>query len=118
MYVAELANDIRLASAAGGILATQGSIAPEARPSATMQRIELLDGPTLWPELRELMGEEQRASILAGAATKAHQRTLLSWLMALVAGLRSEEHTSELQSLMRNSYAVICLKKKTQLHNK
>src|SRR3546814_11905932 len=34
------------------------------------------------------------------------------------AGLRSEEHTSELQSLMRHSYAVFCLtkKKKTQ-HN-
>src|SRR3546814_10023347 len=28
------------------------------------------------------------------------------------AGLRSEEHTSELQSLMRISYAVFCLKKK------
>src|SRR3546814_2072531 len=28
-------------------------------------------------------------------------------------GRRSEEHTSELQSLMRNSYAVFCLKKKT-----
>src|SRR3546814_7047742 len=27
-----------------------------------------------------------------------------------VAGQRSEEHTSELQSLMRNSYAVFCLK--------
>src|SRR3546814_6354047 len=27
---------------------------------------------------------------------------------------RSEAHTSELQSLMRSSYAVICLKKKTQ----
>src|SRR3546814_4443725 len=27
-------------------------------------------------------------------------------------GGRSEEHTSELQSLMRNSYAVFCLKKK------
>src|SRR3546814_6607048 len=27
--------------------------------------------------------------------------------------MRSEEHTSELQSLMRNSYAVFCLKKKT-----
>src|SRR3546814_2407505 len=26
--------------------------------------------------------------------------------------IRSEEHTSELQSLMRNSYAVFCLKKK------
>src|SRR3546814_1853866 len=28
--------------------------------------------------------------------------------------VRSEEHTSELQSLMRTSYAVLCLKKKTQ----
>src|SRR3546814_3555661 len=28
--------------------------------------------------------------------------------------LRSEEHTSELQSLMRTSYAVFCLKKKTE----
>src|SRR3546814_1206891 len=34
---------------------------------------------------------------------------------------RSEEHTSELQSLMRNSYAVFCLKnksKQTQKHSK
>src|SRR3546814_7540534 len=30
---------------------------------------------------------------------------------------RSEEHTSELQSLMRISYAVFCLKKKTQKSN-
>src|SRR3546814_3231181 len=30
-----------------------------------------------------------------------------------VKGMRSEEHTSELQSLMRISYAVFCLKKKT-----
>src|SRR3546814_4138851 len=32
--------------------------------------------------------------------------------------VRSEEHTSELQSLMRISYAVFCLKKKTQQHHK
>src|SRR3546814_7870653 len=31
---------------------------------------------------------------------------------------RSEEHTSELQSLMRISYAVICLKKKKNIHVK
>src|SRR3546814_4764687 len=31
---------------------------------------------------------------------------------------RSEEHTSELQSLMRISYAVFCLKKNTTTHNK
>src|SRR3546814_6415846 len=30
----------------------------------------------------------------------------------VVASMRSEEHTSELQSLMRISYAVFCLKKK------
>src|SRR3546814_10090140 len=30
--------------------------------------------------------------------------------------IRSEEHTSELQSLMRNSYAVFCLKKKNKKH--
>src|SRR3546814_1002705 len=35
--------------------------------------------------------------------------------MAVV--LRSEEHTSELQSLMRISYAVFCLKKNTQYYS-
>src|SRR3546814_2160946 len=34
------------------------------------------------------------------------------------APLRSEEHTSELQSLMRISYAVFCLKKKKNLESK
>src|SRR3546814_982749 len=29
---------------------------------------------------------------------------------------RSDEHTSELQSLMRNSYAVFCLQKQKQIH--
>src|SRR3546814_6767322 len=33
-------------------------------------------------------------------------------------GSRSEEHTSELQSLMRISYAVFCLKKKNKKKNK
>src|SRR3546814_6839319 len=33
---------------------------------------------------------------------------------AMRSGRRSEEHTSELQSLMRISYAVFCLKKKTK----
>src|SRR3546814_1759996 len=34
------------------------------------------------------------------------------------ADIRSEEHTSELQSLMRISYAVFCLKKKKTIRNK
>src|SRR3546814_10416832 len=43
---------------------------------------------------------------------------LISGIMVMVFGIviagRSEEHTSELQSLMRISYAVFCLKKKKE----
>src|SRR3546814_4907979 len=41
--------------------------------------------------------------------------TALKGVLAL--GIRSEEHTSELQSLMRISYAVFCLKKKNKNSN-
>src|SRR3546814_4938115 len=47
--------------------------------------------------------------------------TLVPWANimdnALLPSRRSEEHTSELQSLMRTSYAVFCLKKKTPLQS-
>src|SRR3546814_1509848 len=39
-------------------------------------------------------------------------------LLTAGARQRSEEHTSELQSLMRNSYAVFCLKKKNERQKK
>src|SRR3546814_4808955 len=39
-------------------------------------------------------------------------------LPAVGGEVRSEEHTSELQSLMRISYAVFCLKKKKPINNK
>src|SRR3546814_8164824 len=44
-------------------------------------------------------------------------RHLLSCSFPFSSGIRSEEHTSELQSLMRISYAVFCLKKKTNTLN-
>src|SRR3546814_4094203 len=40
----------------------------------------------------------------------------LKFLLEALAKIRSEEHTSELQSLMRISYAVFCLTKKHILH--
>src|SRR3546814_3174298 len=56
----------------------------------------------------------------AGGATALHQAAMMLRAgltdVALAIGvekMRSEEHTSELQSLMRISYAVFCLKKKT-----
>src|SRR3546814_1177079 len=48
---------------------------------------------------------------------RASQGTKLYGGEQQMLAIRSEEHTSELQSLMRISYAVFCLKKKkTQMH--
>src|SRR3546814_2147427 len=54
------------------------------------------------------------------ACSRPPPTSSLSWSTAAPrrASMRSEEHTSELQSLMRISYAVFCLKKKTKLHIK
>src|SRR3546814_9920646 len=48
------------------------------------------------------------------AGSRAYQR--LSAAPSRSASQRSEEHTSELQSLMRISYAVFCLKKNKTYH--
>src|SRR3546814_1277828 len=45
---------------------------------------------------------------VVGVGIAWHEGQLFGWINQL----RSEEHTSELQSLMRSSYAVFCLKKK------
>src|SRR3546814_5587977 len=45
------------------------------------------------------------------AAASAYSAQLVGSIVVLIS-VRSEEHTSELQSLMRISYAVFCLKKK------
>src|SRR3546814_1485539 len=56
------------------------------------------------------------AMILAAAAVHTHlvHKGLRSYASINVRSARSEEHTSELQSLMRISYAVFCLTKKKQ----
>src|SRR3546814_2067785 len=47
-----------------------------------------------------------------------HYQDIMAIMLPTLRAERSEEHTSELQSLMRISYAVFCLKKKkTQTHN-
>src|SRR3546814_8152781 len=52
----------------------------------------------------------------AGRVQASTRKLRQAWRRAgLRRFLRSEEHTSELQSLMRISYAVFCLKKKTTI---
>src|SRR5690606_9363192 len=87
LAVNELARAIELKGAAGGFLLTQGRIKDEARPLAALQRIELLDGPALWPQLRDFLPASQLAGIRARASQLARQRVLSSWLFALLAGV-------------------------------
>src|SRR3546814_9394676 len=56
----------------------------------------------------EFINRSERWCLWLGDATPKALRSMPHVLK------RSEEHTSELQSLMRISYAVFCLKKKTQ----
>src|SRR3546814_1075073 len=68
---------------------------------------------TLFPytTLFRSLGATRATSTSAGGTTWS-KRTLKPWATKK----RSEEHTSELQSLMRISYAVFCLKKKKHKH--
>src|SRR3546814_7453566 len=57
------------------------------------------------------------SNVLASKRTRSH----VNWGCASCKAFpitRSEEHTSELQSLMRISYAVFCLKKKNKTNTK
>src|SRR3546814_7715639 len=63
---------------------------------------------------RRRAGRERGVSriLKSGAGSRRPQWSTRRPITA--SNLRSEEHTSELQSLMRISYAVFCLKKKTK----
>src|SRR3546814_4498492 len=56
--------------------------------------------------------EANRLAVAAALDPHALRRVVRHSEPPCPAGSRSEEHTSELQSLMRISYAVFCLKKK------
>src|SRR3546814_8441340 len=80
--------------------------------SATMVKAGLFLMARLWPVLA---GTEAWFYIVA--TTGLVTMVIAAWIALFkddLKGLRSEEHTSELQSLMRISYAVFCLKKKNK----
>src|SRR3546814_2052172 len=70
-------------------------------PYTTLFRSDIvIIGTMTRPRLRDIVPDFQGALLLPDFMKRLKNR-------------RSEEHTSELQSLMRISYAVFCLKKKT-----
>ena len=82
--IAEFANAIRMRGAVGGLLVTSGQFAPEAKSLAAAQRIELLDGPALWPELKPLLPDMQRQTAFAPAQARAKRHVAMAWLASFV----------------------------------
>src|SRR3546814_8694332 len=69
---------------------------------------------------RHTMLHEQLATFYRGFRRDAHPMAIMCGVIGALSAFyhdRSEEHTSELQSLMRISYAVFCLKNKTPTTN-
>src|SRR3546814_7980318 len=71
--------------------------------------------PLMIPCHKDLRAHLEGLSARFGPIIRAADgKTLNANALSSAMNRRSEEHTSELQALMRNSYAVFCLKKKTK----
>src|SRR3546814_4870103 len=96
------------------------------RPPRSTRTDTLFPYTTLFRSLRQLIAHERPVSAL-NACYSQFENIPAALVMEMLKGIlkgqeindgvmphsyRSEEHTSELQSLMRISYAVFCLKKK------
>src|SRR3546814_5133182 len=86
-------------------------VAAMAAAAALLDAIKVLE--------RTALGGKTDLAFAAGGRGVPRHHAASRWRQAATArprsvGFRSEEHTSELQSLMRTSYAVFCLKTKTK----
>src|SRR3546814_9918121 len=77
-------------------------------------QVKLHANATTTPKIRTHIQQSTLAVAALAAELGVSETTIRRWR----GRERSEEHTSELQSLMRISYAVFCLKKKNQKENK
>src|SRR3546814_8779852 len=84
------------------------------RPPRSTRTDTLFPYTTLFRSLAQHPEPAWRAEALGGRVER-DRRQRGGPAPARHAALRSEEHTSELQSLMRISYAVFCLKKKNNI---
>src|SRR3546814_1547060 len=95
-------------------------------PYTTLFRSKLICAPRPSPVFTAC---STQYSLMTGSMPGMAASTRLTWVLGSAPNAvaapensfdceRSEEHTSELQSLMRISYAVFCLKKKTHINDR
>src|SRR3546814_2935601 len=114
----DLADPVRIDKSCGGklvhrILETVNAVDPD-------EALQCFGPGRPAPANPSLIGRQQRIGLLRPGvvdeqddiAALREQLNRIIPLVSLVEEARSEEHTSELQSLMHISYAVFCLKKK------
>src|SRR3546814_5409730 len=65
-----------------------------------------------WNARQDIVSHYPDTGVIVPAWDGTTHETAIAWSERRVEAARSEEHTSELQSLMRISYAVFCLNKK------
>src|SRR3546814_2642361 len=102
-------SDLAAGGGAAALVEGAASLAGQKRDDFLREQVRQ-GGILLWVKLHEIDEvDEARAILTRNGASEIHVHPVA----------RSEEHTSELQSLMRISYAVFCLKKKktTTQHN-
>ncbi|HEY5972758.1 MAG TPA: restriction endonuclease, partial [Pseudoxanthomonas sp.] len=85
----ELAAEIRLLGAVGGILVTQGILDKSGREKAGKNNIEVLDGNQLWPEVKSTVDGNLRNRIVGNAAARARRHIGIAWLGAVTLGVAS-----------------------------
>src|SRR3546814_6913348 len=103
MRISDWSSDVCSSDLIGrvGRAAISGKPAIQSRNSVPLQAVEIVADGMEWRSPCSV-GHDLDEEVPCGAETKPRIKV----------EVRSEEHTSELQSLMRISYAVFCLKKK------
>src|SRR3546814_8642385 len=79
---------------------------------STMNELRGIPQDVEGPRVRVDMGSSEPDVPRTGDSTLSSAHAAVEEAIAEAQGAKSEEHTSELPSLMRMSYAVFCLKKK------
>src|SRR3546814_2902107 len=122
MRISDWSSDVCSSDLCANDACRPGMAASSARASASCRATAAVSSPVDWLEVPAL--DITRSCVLWGryqgrVTTGCRQcervrRQNAPMALDQILFLRSEEHTSELQSLMRISYAVFCLKKKTK----
>ncbi|MFT4198640.1 MAG: restriction endonuclease, partial [Pseudoxanthomonas sp.] len=85
--IEELASESRLRGAQGAILATEGVVDGNGREKAQYANVELLDGPHLWQQVRQMLDGPTLERIESDARLRARRTIGFAWIAALLLGI-------------------------------